>query len=284
VVQGEGKGASSPWSDARADVWSWGVLLHALLTRSTAVAKGESVSAYVTMMEGEAWWDVAAALWGAGELPRGVFHALKHSLCTRESRVGLLAGAVLLGQQGAVEEMVHGTDAPDEVKKAELRIASLESHMVDTPDVLPPPSSFSAADVLTDLADAHEVLGDEAQAMACLQLAARLFPNQADDIKRARVLSRLADALDRRGDFEEAAALFEQALRMQRRLLPEDHKDTATSLNNLAICHESMDEYGKAVPLHEEALAMRRRLLPEDHMDIAASLSNLANCHAGHEM
>jgi hypothetical protein len=43
--------------------------------------------------------------------------------------VGLLAGAELLGQQGAVEELVRGMDAPEEVKEAELRIATLESHL-----------------------------------------------------------------------------------------------------------------------------------------------------------
>jgi tetratricopeptide (TPR) repeat protein len=86
-------------------------------------------------------------------------------------------------------------------------------------------------------------------------------------------------ALHRRGDHKEAAALLEEALAMQRRLLPEDHPDIATSLNNLANCHESQGEYGKAVLLHEEALAMQRRLLPEDHPDIATSLNNLASCH-----
>jgi hypothetical protein len=105
MVEG-GQGASS--SDARADVWSWGVLLHALLTRSTAMAKEGSVSAYLTMMEDGRWWEETAALWGAEELPRGVFEAVRHSLCERGERVGLLAGAVLLGQQGLVEEMVGG--------------------------------------------------------------------------------------------------------------------------------------------------------------------------------
>jgi hypothetical protein len=97
------EGASPP-SDARADVWSWGVLLHALLTRSTGMAKGLSVSAYLSMMEGEEWRKETAALWGAGEVPEGVFEAVRHSLCKRGERVGLLAGAVLLGQQASVEE------------------------------------------------------------------------------------------------------------------------------------------------------------------------------------
>jgi serine/threonine protein kinase len=85
-------------SDASADVWSWGVLLHALLTRSTAMAKGDSISEYLSMMEGEQWWEEVVALWGAEELPEPAFQAVRHSLCELGNRVGLLAGVSLLGQ------------------------------------------------------------------------------------------------------------------------------------------------------------------------------------------
>jgi hypothetical protein len=122
------EGGASSSSDARADVWSWGVLLHSLLTRSTAMAKGESVSAYLTVMEGEQWREDAATLWvGDEELVQDVFKAVKHSLCERGKRVGLLAGAGLLGQRGLVEETVGGMDAPEEVKEAELRTAITET-------------------------------------------------------------------------------------------------------------------------------------------------------------
>jgi hypothetical protein len=171
------QGASSPpSSDARADVWSWGVLLHALLTRSTAKAKEGSVSAYVTMMEDGRWWEGAAALWGSEELHGGMCEAVRHSLCERGKRVGLLAGAVLLGQQGLVEAMVDGMEAPEEVKRAELRIATLEARMIVLSDLgLSPGRLSSQANVLSALAVAHEAVGDEVQAIACLQQAARLF-------------------------------------------------------------------------------------------------------------
>jgi tetratricopeptide (TPR) repeat protein len=267
-------------ADARADVWSWGVLLHALLTQSTATAKDGSVSAYLIMMEDGRWWEGAATLWGAEELPEGAFKAVKHSLCERGERVGLLAGAVLLGQQGLVEEMVETMEAPETVKKAELEIARLESRRIAVPQgPSSPAEGTSQAEVLRALAAHHKAVGDEARAIACLQQAARLFPDHTDDIKWAQTLNDLAVALSRRGDHKEAAALSEQALAMQRRLLPKDHPDIAKSLHNLATCHDSQGEYGKTALLHEEALAMRRRVLPEDHPVIATSLNKLARFH-----
>jgi tetratricopeptide (TPR) repeat protein len=274
MVEG-GQGASS---DARADVWSWGVVLHALLTRSTAMAKEGSVSAYLTIMEDERWWEEVAALWGAEEMPAGVFKAVRHSLCEKGERVGILAGAVLLGQQGLVEAMVGGMEAPEEVKKAELDIARLESSRFALPQgALSPAKVSTQADLLLALAGGHEATGDEAQAIRCLQHAALVC--HTDDVQRGKILNDLALALLRRGDHEEAVALLEEALAMKRRLVPEDHPNIATSLTNLASCHFSKGKYDKAVSQYEEALAMQRRLLPGDHLDTATSLNNLASCH-----
>jgi hypothetical protein len=42
--------------------------------------------------------------------------------------------------------------------------------------------------------------------------------------------------------YGKAVRLHEEALAMRRRVLPEDHLDTASSLNNLALCHRSQSE------------------------------------------
>jgi serine/threonine protein kinase len=272
--------AESPSSDARADVWSWGVLLHALLTRSTVMAKKGGPLDYLTMTRDSRWREETAAQWEAEGLPRGVFEAVMRSVCEREERMGLLTGAVLLGQQRSVEAMVRSMNAPEEVKQAELHIATVESSMGPFSRA----DGSSRADVLVALAASHEAVGDEAQAIACLRQVVGCLDrqaSQADPMGRANVLDRLAVCLLKRGDYRAATALLEEALQLLRRFVPKDHPDIATSLSNLAKCHESQGEYGKAVLLQEEALMMMRRLLPEDHTDIASSLSNLANCYAG---
>jgi hypothetical protein len=183
-VVGHGGGEGAP--DARADVWSWGGLLRALLTRSTATAKGDSVSAYTTLVEDEQWWEETAAQWGGDELPRGVFKAVKHSLCERGERVELLTGAVLLGQGALVAEEVGEVNVPEEVKEAELRTAVVESR-VPIPvrgGTVSLTEGTSAVGVLRALSKDHRTVGDEAQAVACLRQAARLFPDPAVSLER----------------------------------------------------------------------------------------------------
>ena len=78
------------------------------------------------------------------------------------------------------------------------------------------------------------------------------------------------------GKYAEAQPLFEKALEIRRRLLTDDHRDTATSYNNLAGNLNAQGKYNQAQPLFEKALEIRRRLLTDDHPDTAASYNKLA--------
>jgi hypothetical protein len=287
MVEGD-EGALSSSSDARADVWSWGVLLHALLTRSTETAKEGSISAYLTMMETKQWWEDARELWAPDLVTKGVIEAVKHSLCKREERVGLLTEAMLLGQQGLVQETVRGMSVPEEVKEAELSIVTAEGLMAFVSiGAMSYPEGATEMMTLAALAHCYTTVGDEAQALACRQRASRLLTSQAQDVitdqtqddERIGVLHGFATALQRRGDYEKAVDLYRQILAAQRRSVPGDHPDTAGTLNNLAMCLDSQGKDGEASVLHKEALAMRRRLSSDNHLDTAFALDGTAQCH-----
>ena len=74
----------------------------------------------------------------------------------------------------------------------------------------------------------------------------------------------------------QAQPLYEKALEIRRRLLTDDHPDTATSYNNLAMNLNARGRYAAAQPLLEKALEINRRLLTDDHPDTATSYNNLA--------
>ena len=92
----------------------------------------------------------------------------------------------------------------------------------------------------------------------------------------AKTMNQQAEALWTQGKYAQAQPLFEKALEIRRRLLTDDHPDTAASYNNLAINLNAQGKYAQAQPLFEKALEIHRRLLTDDHPDTATSYNNVA--------
>ncbi len=59
----------------------------------------------------------------------------------------------------------------------------------------------------------------------------------------------------------------------------EDHRDYATSLNNLGTMYQDMGDYPRAEPLLCQSMEIRKKALGEDHADYAASLNNLGTLY-----
>ena len=93
----------------------------------------------------------------------------------------------------------------------------------------------------------------------------------------ADTLTKEADALEAQEKYAQAQPLLEKALDERRRLLGDDHPDTAQSCFNAAYMMRSQGKYAQAQPLFERALEIHRRLLGDDHPDTANSYDGLAN-------
>ena len=92
----------------------------------------------------------------------------------------------------------------------------------------------------------------------------------------AKTMNGQAEALYTQGKYAQAQPLFEKALEIRRRLLTDDHPDTAESYDNVAYNLNAQGKYAAAQPLFEKALEIRRRLLTDDHPDTAISYNNVA--------
>jgi tetratricopeptide (TPR) repeat protein len=77
------------------------------------------------------------------------------------------------------------------------------------------------------------------------------------------------------GDYVGARPYYEQALAIRRKVLGEEHPDTATSLNNLGRLLEDMGDYAGARPYFEQALAICRKVLGKEHPDTRIARENL---------
>src|SRR5262249_1562112 len=73
-----------------------------------------------------------------------------------------------------------------------------------------------------------------------------------------------AESFYERGKYAEAQPLYEEVLAIRRRLLSDDHPETALSYINVAFNLDEQARYAQAQPLYERALDIRRRLLTED--------------------
>jgi tetratricopeptide (TPR) repeat protein len=94
--------------------------------------------------------------------------------------------------------------------------------------------------------------------------------------RSANTMNEQAQALRARGKYAQAQPLCEKALEIHRRLLSDDHPDTATSYNNLAVNLMNQGKHAQAQPLYEKALEIRCRLLSDDHPSTAGGYNNLA--------
>ena len=90
------------------------------------------------------------------------------------------------------------------------------------------------------------------------------------------LLSQAGVYLWSRGQDQRALALEEQALAGYRLVLGDDHPDTLTSMDNLAVTRGNLGDLDGARELHEQALTARRRVLGDDHPDTLTSMNNLA--------
>jgi len=79
-----------------------------------------------------------------------------------------------------------------------------------------------------------------------------------------------------RGQYQEAAPLYEYALSIQEKMYGRDDPNTDFLLNNLALLYWNQGKYTEAEPLYQRALEIREKVLGHDHPETASTLNNLA--------
>ena len=77
------------------------------------------------------------------------------------------------------------------------------------------------------------------------------------------------------GEYEQAKALFEQALAVQQEVLGAEHPEVADSLNNLGVVHAALGEYEESKRVGLRVLKFWQDVQGQEHPRVADSLTNL---------
>jgi len=106
--------------------------------------------------------------------------------------------------------------------------------------------------------------GDREQARAhYLEALVRLGDDDADALKRARLLNNIAVLRMQAGENEEAEDLFEQSLAARHGLLRPDHPEFGDLYQNLSTVADSRGEHRRALELIDRGLRITRAAQPE---------------------
>jgi tetratricopeptide (TPR) repeat protein len=184
----------------------------------------------------------------------------------------------------AIREKVLGDESPD-TKDTRGKLADSLSRLAERQTKQ---ENFAPAQIARKEALALQIkqygekdwrATDARQALQDVDIRSRLTVAERRELITAEQADAQAAALDDKGDFRRAVRFAEQAANIRTRLLGDQHPDTATSLNHLALPYKSLGDYAKAEPLFRQALEIRKKVLGENHPVTAASLGNLARMY-----
>jgi len=95
----------------------------------------------------------------------------------------------------------------------------------------------------------------------------------------AIALTNLANLYHDVGKFTEAGKRYEEALKLRREILSENHPDVASSIGNLAAHYRSLGRFDEAEQHYKQALAVLKDALGETHPVYGVMLRNLAKLY-----
>ncbi len=134
-------------------------------------------------------------------------------------------------------------------------------------------AKFSLGSLLKESGDLHGALALYREILAIDKERLGDHPYVALD------MGNIAGILMQLGQIDEAATLYEETLKIQRRLLTPGHPEIATTLSNTAKMHRARGETELALASYEEALGLREKLFPADHPAILTIRNSLAHLY-----
>jgi tetratricopeptide (TPR) repeat protein len=95
----------------------------------------------------------------------------------------------------------------------------------------------------------------------------------------AHLLHRTALYVHVRAQYTQAESLYQEALRIHKKVVGPEHPTTAATTHALATLYQAQGRYDEAEPLYQEALRIKQKALPPEHPTTAATMHELARLY-----
>ena len=204
--------------------------------------------------------------------PPGTWYQLHKFAKRNKLLVGGVAAMLLLLAGGVVTSTFFAVRA-----ERQRVVAQAEKVRADEQAAVANAVNEFLGDMLS-AADPNRLLGEKVTVLEATQEAIKKLDSGAlKDQPRVESAVRHTIGLTQAtlGRFDDARASLRVALEIDRKTLPADHPDIASSIERLALVLEDHGDFAEAEPLLRDALRIRRKVLPAGHPEIAVSLSNL---------
>jgi eukaryotic-like serine/threonine-protein kinase len=155
-------------------------------------------------------------------------------------------------------------------------------------------AAYERAVVLATEAGRNDIVGEAAAKLVFVTGVGRRFDDAAywsdlaeaaftsadvrtTDPRRIALVSNRGAYASARGEFETALALHREGYALWEAAVGEDHLETITSLENIAVDLAYLGRYAEAIEHHEIVLSRRERVLGRQHPQLGSTIDNLGN-------
>jgi eukaryotic-like serine/threonine-protein kinase len=212
----------------------------------------------------------------------------------RRNRGPMLAVSVVLlalvgGIIGTTWGMVRAVRAQTRARAEEARAKQAEREMKEQADIAVAVNTFLQEDLLgqADIANQPLLLGGvhernpnvtvrELLDRAALSIGGKFVGQAATEASIRLTIGETYRALAR---FREAEEHLEKSVQLRTAQLGDDHTDTLTSKNSLALLFKSQGQYARVAPLFEDLVQARTAKLGAGHRDTLSSKHDLATVY-----
>lgn len=135
-----------------------------------------------------------------------------------------------------------------------------------------------------NVADPGQTEGKEVTAGEILEQAVERIGEELAEqpLLQAELLDAMGEVYISLSQFDDASALYENALELKHQAIEEDdHPELAYTLHQLAVLNYFKGNYVVSEAAHQDVLAMRQRIYNGDHPDVVLSLSEVGTSQWG---